>query len=50
LLIVAGRNGAWHDGWVDPETASQARCTTDQLASVFYRHHHRHDQELPLES
>jgi hypothetical protein len=50
LLIAAGRDGTWHQGWVDAETALQARRTTDQLASIFYRYQHRHDQELPLES
>ena len=50
LLIAAGRDGSWHQGWVDAETALQARSTTDQLASVFYRYQHRHDQELPLQS
>jgi len=49
LLIAAGRDGAWHQGWVDAGTALRARRTTDQLASVFYRYQHRHDQELPLE-
>jgi len=49
LLIAAGHDGAWHRDWTDPRTAPQARRTTDQLASVFYRHQHRHDQELPLE-
>jgi hypothetical protein len=49
LLIAAGRDGAWHQGWVDAAAALQARQTTDQLASVFYRHQHRNDQELPLE-
>jgi hypothetical protein len=49
LLIAAGRDGAWHQGWTDAGTALQARRTTDQLASVFYRYQHRHDQELPLE-
>ena len=55
LLIVAGhdpravRDGAWHHGWTDAGTALQARRTTDELASVFYRYRHRHDQELPLE-
>jgi hypothetical protein len=49
LLIAAGRDGAWHQGWTDAPTAWQARRTTDQLASVFYRYQHRHDQELPLE-
>jgi Domain of unknown function (DUF4259) len=47
LLTAAGRGGAWHQGWVDAGTALQARQTTDQLASVFYRYQHRHDQELP---
>jgi hypothetical protein len=49
LLVAAGRDGAWHQGWVDAGTALQACRTTDQLASVFYRYQHRHDQELPLE-
>lgn len=49
LLIAAGRDGTWHEGWTDTGTALQARWTTDQLASVFYRYQHRHDQELPLE-
>lgn len=49
LLFAAGRDGAWHQGWVHAATALQARQTTDQLASVFYRYQHRHDQELPLE-
>ena len=48
LLITAGRDGAWHRDWTDPRTAAQARQTADQLTSVFYRHQHRHDQELPL--
>ena len=50
LLIAAGRDGSWHQGWVDAQTALQARSTTDQLASVFYRYQHRHHQELPLQS
>ena len=49
LLITVGRDDAWHQCWVDAGTALQARQTTDQLASVFYRYEHRHDQELPLE-
>jgi len=49
LLIAAGRDGAWLQGWVDAGTALQARQTTDRLASVFYRYQHRHEQELPLE-
>jgi Domain of unknown function (DUF4259) len=50
LLIAAGHGGTWHQGWVQAETALQARRTTDQLASIFFRYQHRHDQELPLES
>ena len=49
LLIAAGRDGPWHQGWTDAGVARQARRTTDQLASVFYRYQNRHDQELPLE-
>ena len=49
LLTAAGHDGAWHRDRTDPRTAPQARQTTDQLASVFYRGQHRHDQELPLE-
>jgi hypothetical protein len=49
LLAAAAYDGAWHRDWTDPRTAAQARRTTDQLASVFYRDQHRHDQELPLE-
>ena len=49
LLTAAGRDAPWHQGWVDAGTALQARQTTDQLASVFYRYQHRHDQELPLQ-
>ena len=48
LLSAAGRDGPWHQGWVDAATALQARRTADQLASVFYRYQHRNDQELPL--
>jgi hypothetical protein len=48
LLIAAVRDGEWHQGWTDAGTAMQARQTTNQLASVFYRYQHRHDQELPL--
>lgn len=49
LLIAAGHDGAWHRDWTDPRTAPKARRTTDQLASIFYRDQHRHDQELPPE-
>ena len=40
LLLVAGRDGPWHAGWSDPETAAQARQTTDQLAAIFFREQH----------
>lgn len=49
LLVAAGRDGEWHQGWVDAGIALRARQATDQLASVFYRYQHRNDQELPLE-
>jgi hypothetical protein len=49
LLIAAGYDGAWHRDWTDTRTAVQGRRTTDELASVFYRDQHRHDQELPQE-
>lgn len=49
LLIAAGHDGAWRRDWTDPRTAAQARRITDELASVFDRDQHRHDQELPLE-
>src|SRR5215475_15861231 len=49
LLLVAGRDGPWHAGWSDPETAAQARQTTDQLAAIFFREQHSQDQELPFE-
>lgn len=55
LAVAAGQgrgvpsDGAWHYGWTDAETAQRARQVTDELAQVFYRYQHRHDQELPLE-
>jgi alpha-glucosidase len=49
LLLAAGRDGPWHAGWSDPETAAQARQTTDQLAAIFFREQHSQDQELPFE-
>lgn len=49
LLIAAGRDGAWHQGWVNADKALQARHTTDQLAAVFYRYQHRYDDELSLD-
>lgn len=55
LTVTAGhgpglpRDGAWHHGWTDAESALRARQATDELAQVFHRYQHRHDQELPLE-
>ena len=49
LLIAAGPDGEWQQGWADAGTGLLARQTANQLASVFYRYQHRHDQELPLE-
>jgi Domain of unknown function (DUF4259) len=55
LLVVAGhdprapRDGAWHHGWPDLETALRARAATDELTAVFRSYQHRYDQELPLE-
>lgn len=47
LLLAAGRDGPWHEGWTDPEDAARARQTTDHLAAIFFRE--QHAQELPLE-
>ena len=49
LLIAAGRDGPWHDGWADPETVAEARQTTDGLAAILLREEHSQDQELPLQ-
>ena len=49
LLIAAGQDGPWHDGWVDPESAAQARQTTDRLAAILLREEHSRDQDLPLQ-
>jgi hypothetical protein len=55
LVIAAGLDpgpeydGAWHHQWDDQETALRARQATDELAGVFRRYRHRHDQELPLQ-
>jgi hypothetical protein len=49
LLVAAGRDGEWHQGWVNAETATQARQTTNRLVSIFNQHEHQHDRELPLD-
>lgn len=49
LLVAAGRDGPWHDRWVDPETAAQARQATDRLAAILLREEHLQDQELPFQ-
>jgi hypothetical protein len=49
LLLAAGRDGPWHDGWVNPQATAQARQTTDRLAAILLREEHSHDQELPLQ-
>lgn len=49
LLLAAGRDGPWHEGWTDPEDAARARQTTDHLAAIFFREQHAQEQELPLE-
>ena len=33
LLLAAGRDGPWHEGWANPVTAAHARQSTDQLAA-----------------
>ena len=56
LLIAAGRDGAWHQGWVNAGTACRpaGRLTSSPRSSTTtrphrHRHRHRHDKELPLE-
>lgn len=49
LLLATGPDGEWQQGWADAGTGLSARRSASQLASVFYRNQHRHDQELPLE-
>ena len=49
LLIATGPDGEWQQGWADAGTGLPAREAVSQLASIFYRYQHRHDQELPLE-
>jgi hypothetical protein len=48
-VVAAGRDGTWYEHWADPQTALQARRATDHLASIFYRHQHRDDEELPFD-
>jgi hypothetical protein len=49
LLVAAGPDGPWHDGWVDPQAAAQARQTTDRLAAILLREEHRTTRKLPLQ-
>jgi hypothetical protein len=49
LLIATGPDGEWQLGWADAGTGLPAREAVSQLASIFHRYQHRHDQELPLE-
>jgi len=35
LLVAAGPDGPWHDGWVAPEIAADARQTTDRLEAAL---------------
>jgi alpha-glucosidase len=44
LLVAAGRDGPWHDGWVDPETAVEVRQTTDRLAAILRLEEYSRDQ------
>ncbi len=46
-LFAAGPDGPWHEGWADPETAAQARQTSDQLTAILRREQRSQDQELP---
>lgn len=48
-LVAAGRDGPWHDGWTSPQTAAEARQTTDRLTAILLREEHSQDQELPLQ-
>jgi len=49
LLFAAGRDGAWHNGWINPEKATRARQTSNHLIAIFVREQHSQDQQLPLE-
>jgi alpha-glucosidase len=49
LLVAAGRDGPWHDGWANPDAAAQARQTTDRLTAILFREEHSHEQELPFQ-
>lgn len=47
LLVAAGRDGPWHDGWTGPQAAAEARQTTDRLTAILLREEHSRDQEPP---
>jgi hypothetical protein len=40
LLLAAGPDGPWHDGWVNPQDAPRARQTSDQLTAILRREQH----------
>jgi alpha-glucosidase len=37
LLFAAGPDGPWHQGWINQETAAQARQTSDRLTAILLR-------------
>jgi hypothetical protein len=47
LLAAAGRDGPWHDGWTNPQTAAEAKETTDRLTAILLGEGQSRDQELP---
>jgi Domain of unknown function (DUF4259) len=49
LLLAAGRDGPWHEGWDNPESAAQARQTSDQVTAILLLEQRSQDQELPFE-
>jgi hypothetical protein len=34
LLFVAGRDGAWYSGWINPDEATRARQTSNHLITT----------------
>lgn len=48
LILAAGRDGPWHEGWTNPESAAEARQTSDQVTAILLRSQHSQDQELPF--